>query len=242
MTDMARIAQLLRDKELPIAGEIVSNPSTPNGYFVPLRLKRLGNGGKSPSGRTLALARSSLLGLGYRIDFILIDEEARHIEESLRASLLSSFPHDVRNSFFSSGDGHSQAWIEFKGQTDAETMVRLEEHIRKFAEVFSLKDLTMIRLGDTEAATKIETLSAIRQLAPVNVATLMGELVSQGLGVPSQDWMNRRLDALRRSYLVLRRGDGTYVLTAKALTQLGTRKDRRSPDVRRFLAIARQGS
>jgi len=242
MTDVARIVAFLGDNDISIAGEIVSNPSTASGYFVPLRLKRLANGAKSPSGRALAFARSALLELGYTIDFILIDEETRHVEEGLRASLLSSFPDSVRNSFFSPGAKHPQAWIEFKGQPDSETTRRLEEHLRKFAELFSLPSLSMIRLGETDAATKIEILSAVRQLAPVDVATLERELTSQGLGFPSRDWANRRLDALRKSDLVVWRRDGTYVLTEKALAQLGTRKDRKSPDVRRFLALARRGS
>ena len=241
MADVTHIIDFLANKGLPIDGEIVSNPSTPNGYFVPLRLKRLPGGEKSPSGRALAVARSSLLALGYTVDFILIDEETRHIEESLRASLLSSFPNDIRNAFFSPSGAQPQAWIEFKGPPDEPTIRRLDEHLRKFAEIFSLPSLSMTRLGETEAATKIEILSAIRQIAPADVPSLMNELISRGLGVPSIDWVNRRLDALRKSGHVLRRRDGAYVLTARALTQLGTHKDRRSPDVRRVLAIARRG-
>jgi len=71
MTDVERIATLLREQGLPVVGEIVSNPATPRGYFVPLRLTQGAGGGKSPSGRAIALARSSLAELGYVIDFIL---------------------------------------------------------------------------------------------------------------------------------------------------------------------------
>ena len=52
---------------------------------------------------------------------------------------------------------------------------------------------------------------------------------------------NAVFDAMRKNNLVLRRHDGTYVLSRKALELLGTRKHRRSPDVGRFLALARQG-
>jgi hypothetical protein len=242
MTDLAQIAALLTEIDIPVAGTIVSNPSTPNAYFVPLRLTRRADGRKSPSGRTLAGARSSLSELGYVVDFILIDEETRDIEESLRASLLSSFPDDVRNSFFSPGKKHPQAWIEFKGPPDAETTRRLGEHLRKFADLFSLPSLSMTPIGEADTATKIEILSAVRQLAPVDVATLARELAAQGHDVPSLDWTNRRLDALRKSNLVLRRSDGTYVLTTEALARLGTRKGPRSPDVSRLLALAWRGS
>ncbi len=242
MSDMEQIVALLAEKDLPVVGTIVANPSTHNGYFVPLRLTRQADGRKSPSGITLASARSRLMALGYGIDFILIDEETRDIEESLRASLLSSFPGEIRNSYFSPGDGHPQAWIEFKRSPDVETVSRLADHLTKFADLFSLSSLSMTPIGEANTATKIEILSAVRQLAPVDLPTLEKELASQGHDIPSRDWMNRRLDALRKGNFVLRRSDGTYVLTFHALTQLGTWKSRLSPDVRRFLALARRGS
>jgi|HubBroStandDraft_1064217.scaffolds.fasta_scaffold36418_2 hypothetical protein len=238
MTDMERIAALLAERGLPIIGTIVSNPSSSNAYFIPLRLTRRADGRKSPSGLALAAARSSLLELGYVVDFILIDEETRNIEESLRASLLGTFPDDVRNSFYSPGEGQPQAWIEFKRQADAGVKRRLEEHLRKFADVFSLPSLSLSPIGEANTATNFEILSAVRHLAPVDLPTLKQELAGRGHDVPSSDWVNRRLDALRKSDLVLRRRDGTYVLTAKALAHLGTRKGARSPDVRRVLALA----
>jgi hypothetical protein len=242
MTDAARIADLLAEKRLPVVGTIVSNPSTPTAYYIPLRLTRRADGRKSPSGRALADARSSLLELGYEVDFILIDEETRNLEESLRASLLSSFPDDVRNSFCSADTGHPHAWIEFKRQADAQTKSRLEEHLRKFADLFSLSGLPMTPIGEANTATKIEILTAVRQFAPVDVPTLAKELAARGHDVPSPDWTNRRLDALRKNDLVLRRRDGTYVLTTKALVHLGTGRGPRSPDIRRVLALARRGS
>lgn len=242
MNDTAQIVTLLKDADIPVVGAIVSNPSNPQSYFVPVRLTRRSDGGQSPSGRALALARSNLVALGYEIDFILIDETAENVEESLRGSLISSFPEDVRNSFFSHEKGRPQAWVEFKKQPDAETLRRLQEHLRKFAESFSLPGLFMIQLGETHTATKMEVLAVVRQLAPIDIVTLAKELESQDFSVPSLDWVKRCLDVLRRSALVLRRGDGAYVLTTEALSRLGTRKDRRSPDVRRLLALARRNS
>ena len=160
----------------------------------------------------------------------------------LRTSLLGSFPNDVRNSFFSHGEGNPLSWIEFKRQPDADTLSRLEHHLQKFAEVFSLPSLRMASLGEADLPTKIEILSALRYLAPVNLQTLVTHLREQKLTVPSSDWANRRLDALRKGRMVLRRPDGTYVLTMGALEKLGTRKDRRSPDVSRVLALAQRRS
>jgi hypothetical protein len=242
MADAAQVADLLEKRGLRIIGTVISNPSNPNAYFVPLRLTWSANGGKSPSGRALADARSILLKQGYVVDFILIDEKSQRVEESLRAGLLSSFPDDVRNSFFSPSRQHPHAWVEFKRPPDAETTRRLREHLRRFAAAFSLPSLSMATVGSTNTATNTDILSGIRQLSPVDVPALVRELEAHGHAIPSIDWTNRRLDALHKSGLVLRRHDGTYVLTTDALKRLGTRKSRRSPDVRRFLALARRGA
>ena len=172
---------------MQVVGDIVSSPSTQNAYFVPLRLTRRADGGKSPSGRTLATVRSNLLNLGYLVDFILVDEETRDVEESLRASLLSSFPNNVRNSFLSLDQENLRAWIDFKALPDAKTTRRLEEHLRKFAELFSLPTLFMTPIGEADTATRIAILSAVRQLAPVDVGTLTKELAARGHEVPSRD-------------------------------------------------------
>ncbi|WP_234731320.1 hypothetical protein [Acidocella facilis] len=242
MNDLGQIEALLKDHNLPLVGAIVSNPSTPGGYFVPVLLTWSASGGKSPSGKALAVAKASLLEAGYTVDFILIDERTSSIEESLRASLLGSFPSDVRNAFFSYGEGEPQAWIEFKRQPDPSTVVRLEGHLAKFAELFALPGLSLTILGEAATATRLEILSTVRQFSPIDLPSLMRELKRQDFCVPSQDWMNRQLDALRKGNLVLRRRDGNYTLTTEALTRLGTRKDRRSPDVRRILALARGSS
>ena len=242
MTDVEGIVLFLKDEGIVPSGEIVSNPSIEGGYFVPLRLTRLPNGKKSPSGNVLALARSSLSKKGYTIDFILIDEENQKIEESLRASLLISFPDDIRNSFFSFGEGSPYVLVETKKQLSDQTILHLEEHLHKFAELFSLSSLSLVYLKETNTATKAEILSAVRHLAPADVPRLTSYLNNQDLNVPSPDWLSRRLDALRKSNLVLRRRDGKYALSMKALALLGTRKSRRSPDIRRLLALTRQGS
>ncbi len=241
MGDAARITDILAEMNILLAGVIVSDSSRPDTYFVPLRLARV-DGRRSPSGRTLASARSSLEKLGFTVDFILIDNAARDIESNLRTSLLVSFPDDIRNSFFTQEGPKPQAWIQFKRSPAPGTIGRLEAHLRQFADLFSLKGLAMVPIVEANTATKTEILSLVRQLAPVDVATLARELARRGHDVPSPDWTKKRLDALRKSNLVLRRADGGYVLTAEALARLGTRKNARSPDVSRLLALARRGA
>ena len=85
-------------------------------------------------------------------------------------------------------------------------------------------------------------LNAIRLLAPVSVEDLSAALVNRRFSVPSRDWVSRMLDGLRKGGFVVRRSDEKYVLTFQSLKALGSAKSRRSPDVRRFLDLARRGS
>jgi len=241
MTDVENILDALAANALDLRGTVVANPSASRAYFIPLRLVRHSDGHKIPSGSLLAKAKASLQKIGIAVDFILIDEHARDVEESLRASLLSSFPDKVRNSFYESDEKQPRAWIELKGALDSELTDRLNEHLKNFAKLFSLPCLSMKTIGEANTPTKIEILTVVRQFAPVDVWTLARELAKRGYDVPSTDWVSRRFDALRKADLVLRRKDGTYVLTMEALSRLGTRKGPRSPDLKRLLALARRG-
>ena len=242
MPELTEITQFLNSVGLPPLGKIVANPSIPKGYFVPLARSRDASGAQAPSGRALASARSTLLKGGYTIDFILINEEFRIVEESLRASLINSFPNEVRNLYYSASDTNPQAWIDFKKQPDADIKRRIAEHLDVFSRLFSLPGIVWSELGETKTPTKSEILSAVRQLAPIDIGQLVIQLESQGLVVPSPEWARRTLDALRKSKLVIRKGDGRYILTMEALSRLGSRKGNQSPDVRRILALARRGA
>lgn len=242
MSNTDVIINTLREQDIIIEGDIVENPATPNGYFVPLRIHSRLRHGKRPSGQALSIVRSRLLELGYAVDFIFIEDEDKNIENSLRASLLNSFPDEVRNVYFSTTKGTPQIWIDFKRQPTEEISNRLKAHLEKFSDIFALSRWSFAELGDAKTATRIEILSIIRQLAPVQLSTLTKALTDHGYAVPSPDWMNRRLDALRKTSLVIRRQDGSYALTTEALAKLGTRKNRRSPDIQRLLALARRES
>jgi hypothetical protein len=241
INDEEKISEFIAKQGLTLAGAIAANPLVPNGYFIPLRVTDERAGRRTPSARTLAKTKNDLYNLEYNVEFILIEEKSNNIENLIRASLLASFPEHIRNSFYSQWSGKPQVWVEFKRQPDIGIKSRIEAHLEKFGELFSLPGLRMTLLGEIETATKLEVLAAVRQLAPIGPEALAEALRTDGLHIPSLDWTIRRLDSLRKSNLVLRRSDGAYVLTREALSRMGTIKGRRSPDIRRFLALARRG-
>lgn len=235
-----RIRELLAAHGAELAGELVANPGIPNGIYLPLRLSRDTSGRQLPSHRDLANLRSDLAGAGFSAEFLLIDREARSLEDSLRASLISSFPELVRNSFLTMTDGAANIWVDNKREISDEDAARITSAINEYRKLSSFKRFKVHFITEESLATNTEILALIRKLAPVGCDGIESALSERGFSVPSLDWINRKFDAMRKAGLVVRLSNGTYVLTAHALHRLGTLKNRHSPDISRLLALARR--
>lgn len=223
------------------AGEIVVNPTQAGSHFVPVRLSRSQSGRQEPSHKKLAEVKADLLSAGISIEFLLVDETAKLVEEALRGSLISSYPSLVRNAFLSVDEGLAVAWVESKRDLTEEERETLSNHIRKLVELYPVRGSRIHFTADENLATNTEILSLVRWLAPVGCEDLREELLRRDFAVPSLDWINRKFDALRRTGLLVRMPNRTYALTSEALHRLGTAKNRYSPDLSRLLALARRG-
>lgn len=238
---LEEVRSIVEGFNLPLAGEVLLNPTVENGVLISIYSTRDPQGRRTPSGKVLAQLREAIAGAGATAEYLLIDEAAQQLEEGVKASLLNSFPSLVRNSYLSVSDGVAQVWIEKKKDLGVDDRARLTEHIRTYARLFNLRGATLHVMSDFALATPTEVLRAIRKLAPASCEQACRELEGRGFKVPSLQWVNHRVDLLRKGGLVVRMADGTYSLTWKALHQLGTVKDKRSPDIGRLLALARRG-
>jgi hypothetical protein len=235
------IRSLVARYELPLAGEVLLNPATDNVVLISIYVTRDAHGRRSPSGKILAELSEAVAQAGATAEYLLIDETAQQLEEGVKASLLNSFPSLVRNSYLSVTDGVAQVWVEKKKDLTDDERARLTEHVRTYARLFNLRGASLHVMSDFALATPTEVLRVVRKLAPATCEQVCAELESRGFSVPSLQWVNHRFDLLRKSGLVVRMPDATYCLTWEALHQLGTVKDKRSPDIGRLLALARRG-
>lgn len=234
------ISSLLAELEISLAGQIVAIPNSPAAFFVPVAIRRTGDGPPVPSKKTLLAAKHRLEQAGVLAEFLIVDKQTVEIEHSLRSSLLISYADLIRNSFLSREATDTTVWIEPKRALDPAERDRISEHVIEFAKLFALEKVLVLSLEDTTLATKYETLAAIRALAPVDCEHLRVELVRKGYTVPSLDWINRQFDLLRKAGLLVRLNDRRYVMSLDGLKRLGTTKNRRSPDIQRLLALARR--
>lgn len=235
------VSAIIANFRLPLAGEIVPNPTNENGLLIPVYVTKDASGRQRPSGKVLAELRAALAEFALQPEFLLINRASEQMEEGLRASLISTFPSLVRTSYLSVAGGVAHVWVEKKKEPSERDVQGMAEHVTRYAKLFKVERAELRFTSDFDLATPTEVLRAIRRLAPANCEQVCQELEERGFDVPSPQWVNHRFDLLRKGELVVRMPDRTYALTSKALHQLGTVKSKRSPDVSRLLALARRG-
>lgn len=185
--------------------------------------------------------RPRLAEQGVGVEFLLTDAHAQDVEAGLRATLLHAFGGSVRNVFASVQGPKASIWIEPKHQLAEDELSAIKNRASKFLDEVGVRLEFLTTTVDENLPSVYLCLRVIRQHAPIDPLKLTELLRVRGFVIPSDDWLLRRLDAMRRSGRLVRQDGGRYSLTLAALRDLGTVKGRSSPDISRLLALARRG-
>jgi hypothetical protein len=223
---------------IPVSGSVIRGADGDNHYFVFIDVQRDARGRQIPTRAKLEAAKELLREKGDLIDFLLRDAATHDIEAGLRATLLHSFGELLRNSFVSSWAKDAFVWVVPKKQLTDPEFDEIERKARIFLENVGLRLAQIARTWGENLPSKTKCVAMLRQVSPVSSAELARFLREADFVVPSDDWMTRRLDALRKAGLVVRMKSGRYALTLRALKSLGTVKGPLSPDLSRLLALA----
>jgi hypothetical protein len=239
MDNFSAIDAALASIGVKVHGKIFSDPSEEKIIFIPIVVETDELGKKKPSGKVLSQIRTGLAEKGVVARFLAIDANSENaIENGLRTSLISSFPDLIRSSYISS-EKRPTVWLEYKAQPSEVEKEGVKNHIGFYFANLGV-DNYVISDGESDLPSKMKMLQLIRLSAPVAQRELEAQLLALGYIIPSSEWLNRRFDQLRRSGFLVRKSDGNYVLTMNGLQVLGTLKNRRSPDIFRFLALNRR--
>ena len=233
------VRQVLERAALSVPGEIVQIPSVENGFFIPVGVTRGSDGRQRPPEAALTQAGEEIAALGFRAEFLLVDERSIDAEESLRTSLAAKFSPLVKDAFLSVERTKSNVWLSTHMPLEPEELEEITTHANQVSELFNLPPARIILLGAINTPTKLEILKVARRIAPVDCDRLKSALEKRGYDVPSLEWINKQFDLLRKNGFLVRMHNGTYGLTADGLTKMGTVKGRLSPDIDRLLALAR---
>jgi hypothetical protein len=233
------ILDCLNKAGIAIGSSPIPDPGNAARYFVFIATSSDAAGRLQPTRRTLNEAAASLAQQGLIVEFLLADNQSKDIEAGVRATLLHSFPNDVRNVFLTVHDDIANVWIDAKRALDQSRRDAMKGRMKIFLTGLELTLGAVSTLGEANIPGKVAILKAIRLSAPSSPLEISALLKQREFVIPSNEWLTRRLDALRRSDEIVRLHDGTYGLTASALRSLGASQHGRSPDVSRLLALAR---
>lgn len=240
------IATELASSQLNVAGIIEKSADESSGYFVYLSVTRDREGVQYPSNFKLKKIKESFNERGVSLDFIISDELANNIEAGLRATLLTNHSDFIRNIFLSLDSREARVWIDPKPNAQ-EHLAEIDSTARRYLQGFKLNLLSTSLTINENLPTAFAILKALRICAPASLNELSDRIKSKNLTIPSDDWLRRKLDGLRKKELVVwLKGEldrpHSYALSLKALKALGTEKKRSSADIVRLLAITKEAT
>lgn len=240
MPDLSELKALLRETGISLTGPIVSSFDDSRDLYIFVKMTLDKDGRQIPSAYKLNRLRKSAAARDYTLHFILVSEEKSHIDRSLKTMLFGRFPDDIRNSFAAVDNRAVDIWIEPKRILSKEKETALKDAVGEFVGILTL-ECRSIKITQAEhIPTPTAILRTLRLHAPASLADLSTSLGQQDFSVPNQIWLSHSLDKLRKAGLVVRKQDGEYMLSLHALSILGTRKGRQSPDIERALALGRK--
>lgn len=234
------LRELFVAMNIAIIGDIVLEDST-NDVYVQIESFVNPDGTKSPSRKQLLQIKDEFSTRNFKLHILLSSKQEGQFEELLRGTLFLAFPDILRNVFCSLNVGQALVWIETKRELGTELSAAIEKAAEKFCESQEFTFRGMATIGEVDTPGKVAILSALRTIAPATVDELSIRLAKNGFSIPSNDWLNRRLDSYRKSKNIICSSDKKYILAIESLNSLGTsRKGSKSPDVSRLLALWRR--
>lgn len=245
--DIKKVEEFLKAKRFYFASDIHIQPNS-DVVLVSLPESMVGKkvSAKTTSRKKLTNLKAQFAEeLGLSVEFILIRGAVHsQIEAGINALLSSQFPGLIQEAFLSfREDGLYDVWLEpVKIECDShETLKHIKPALVKYLSVFKSR-LGLVRLTTFESAlpSSAVILRSIKKHAPTTAAQLFEALQSEEFSVPSQSWLDRKLDGLRKKQLLLRHEDGQFALTELGLNAVPHSNSRSSSDVERALALGRR--
>lgn len=174
------------------------------------------------------------------IDSIIQSERSSAVQSGIESIIneeISSNNYDLSLIFQSAGEIF--VFLKFKNSIDLEKLSKIEENLKKYFEILKIKNFN---IDITKESNNPPTLAAIlrsaKKISPFSSEEIIKELKRRSFDLPSEKWIDRQLDIIRKKGLVIRRQDGKYALTYKGILVTPITKNRNSSDVERVLYLA----
>lgn len=240
MSEVQKIAEHFIASSIEVVGSPVWDHENTR-YLVFVAITVDDDGKQVPSNYKLSLVEKQAERTFGEVTIILANRGDEDIANSIKSLLIRRFGEDIRNVFSRIEGGKVTVWVETKGATSNNTTNDMMSPVSGMIKQFGLELRSFINTSELNLPSETVCIATVRKLAPTLPLDVIKELHQRGFEVPGEEWLVRILDKWRKRGLIHRQSSGAYILTIRGLRDLGSGKNRRSPDVVRSLAMARRG-
>ena len=120
-----------------------------------------------------------------------------------------------------STDGiYVDVWLDQKCAVNAETIKKIEARTKTYLAALGFQLRGLNADGEQNLPSRTICIKTLRTLSPVTTQGLMAVLQKKGFIVPSEDWLSRRLDSIRKAGKIVRCKNGQFAVTLDGLMDL----------------------
>lgn len=166
-------------------------------------------------------------------------DEFNQIEAALYAALKRQFGEYIESIALSIESTDSAvAWVEC--QSDERSTEEIEKMVLEFMSLMGMEKVDVHFLYTAaQAPSLVVVLRMVKTVQPCTVEDIRSALIRKGYPFLRDEWVQGKLDLLRKKEVIVRQKDGSYCLSQLGLMVTPHGTSRTSSDVERALALGR---
>lgn len=241
---LAEIEEYLRKRDIPFEKPLWERP-TDRAIVIKVPVSRVAatvEPGKTSRRQLELVAKEISVIFKRRIAFdVYTDQQQQKLETGLQTILEQRFADYIgRIEFFWHTANEVTISVEEKKSLSGDQRESVNHTINSYLDLAE-KSVGHVHLERSEPREPSlpAILRAVKTIAPATIDEIIDHLENHDWHVRSSEWLNARIDLLRKKGLVLRKQDGGYVLSQEGLSTVPHGTSRSSSDVERALALGR---
>jgi hypothetical protein len=239
-----QLKKFLDDYGLNFISEIRANRTPPVDFALVISADRVREkvGKGYTSRRQMKMVEETVKEkFGYVIEWIVTPSEEGAVLEAALLELLSARFPSVFTTVIMSAPKTPPVSVWVQCDPNARSMPdpkEVDALIFEFLALYGIQEPIVVH--ESNLPSKPMILRALKIKAPIRTPRLANVLRSDGSTVPTDHWLQNKLDALRKEGLIIRASTGEYALTERGLSLVPHGKHRSSSDIERALAFGRR--
>lgn len=239
MSDKDQLQKLMAGSGLSLVGDPIDDPDTEDVQI--LFVKTSGHEEHLVDTLVQRLTRKLQL-VGRNVKIVATSSSGAQVETLMEASIKTRFPEIALEVTVAAGPGTAAVWVNLPAATPVEKSAEVSMLVYQFLKQLGIENPIVKFQADRNYPSTTACLRVLRRSAPCAAEKLVQLLQLPGFDPMSLPEVRRFLDTARRKGQVVRRNDGCYILSMQCLMDLGSSRDRFSPDISRALALRRLGA